>query len=357
VSATAPLTSQATRLDGLDVARFIAFVGMVLVNFKLVISGDTGGTTGLLDQLLTLLEGRAAATFVMLAGIGLGLAGWRGDLAATISITLKRALFLLVIGLANMLVFDADILHYYAFYFLFGALLLPMGNRLLITLIAGLNILSVALIVTLDYEAGWNWADHSYTDFWTPEGFVRNLFFNGWHPVVPWLAYLLFGMVLGRCALGSRTTQWKLMIGGALAITVAEMSSILLQPWLAAIDPQLIDLATTSAIPPMPLYMLAGLGTASMVIGGCLLLRNRLARSGVLARVTPAGRQSLTLYIAHILLGMLTLDLFGLVGNQPVWLATLAALIFCALAVIYAYYWSRKFKRGPIESLMRKLAG
>lgn len=357
MSATAPLTSQATRLDGLDVARFIAFVGMVLVNFKLVISSDTGGTTGLLDQLLTLLEGRAAATFVVLAGIGLGLAGLRGDLAATIGITLKRALYLLVIGLANMLVFDADILHYYAFYFLFGALLLPVGNRVLIGLIAGLNLLSVVLIVTLDYEAGWNWADHSYLDFWTPEGFVRNLFFNGWHPVVPWLAYLLFGMVLARSALDRRPTQRTLLIGGALTITIAELSSTLLMPWLAAIDPELIDLATTSAIPPMPLYMLAGLGTASMVIGGCLLLRNPLARSGVLALVTPAGRQSLTLYIAHILLGMLTLELLGLLGNQPVWLATLAALIFCTLAVIYAHWWSRHFQRGPVESLMRKLAG
>lgn len=358
MSATAPCpTDSAPRLDGLDFARFIAFTGMVLVNFKLVVSGDTAGSTGLLDQLLTLLEGRAAATFVVLAGIGLGLAGLRGNLDATISVTLKRALFLLAIGLANMLVFDADILHYYAFYFLFGALLLPLASPALIVCIVGLNLLSVVLILTLNYEAGWNWTEQSYSGFWTVEGFIRNLFFNGWHPVVPWLAFLLFGMLLARTALAARAVQWWLCLGGAVAITLAELGSALLSPWLAAIDPELLDLATTSPLPPMPLYLLAGMGSASLLIGSCLLLRNRLARSGLLTLFIPAGRQTLTLYIAHILLGMLVLDSLGLTDDQPVWLATLAALLFCSLAVLYAHLWSRYFKRGPLETLMRKLAG
>ena len=44
-------------------------------------------------------------------------------------------MFLLVLGLLNMLIFDADILHYYAFYFFFGVLLLPLGNRALIAIL------------------------------------------------------------------------------------------------------------------------------------------------------------------------------------------------------------------------------
>ena len=105
------------RLDGLDLARYVAFVGMVIVNFKIAMGAENDG--GLLSMLTTALEGRAAATFVVLAGIGLGLAGIR-RLDQTIYVTIKRALFLLMIGLLNMTIFDADILHYYAFYFLFG---------------------------------------------------------------------------------------------------------------------------------------------------------------------------------------------------------------------------------------------
>ena len=104
------------RLEGLDLARYVAFVGMVIVNFKIAMGAESG--EGMLNLLTTALEGRAAATFVVLAGIGLGLAGLKG-LDQTISVTIKRALFLLVIGLLNMTIFDADILHYYAFYFLF----------------------------------------------------------------------------------------------------------------------------------------------------------------------------------------------------------------------------------------------
>jgi len=98
-------TPKSNRLEGLDLARYIAFVGMVIVNFKIAMGAE--GDDGVLGLLTTALEGRAAATFVVLAGIGLGLAGLKG-IDQTIVVTVKRALFLLVIGLLNMTIFDAD---------------------------------------------------------------------------------------------------------------------------------------------------------------------------------------------------------------------------------------------------------
>ena len=118
-------TPRNNRLEGLDLARFLAFVGMVIVNFKIAMGAEEG--SGVLNLLTTALEGRAAATFVVLAGIGLGLTGIKG-LDQTVSVTIKRAVFLLVIGLLNMTIFDADILHYYAFYFLFGVFVLPLAR-------------------------------------------------------------------------------------------------------------------------------------------------------------------------------------------------------------------------------------
>jgi len=151
--------NKGNRLEGLDLARYVAFVGMVVVNFKIAMKAEEG--EGLLNLLTTALEGRAAATFVVLAGVGLGLAGLK-RLDQTISVTIKRAMFLLAIGLLNMTIFDADILHYYAFYFLFGGLLLPLGSRALFGGLVGLNIAFTIMILTLNYDAGWNWDSQSY---------------------------------------------------------------------------------------------------------------------------------------------------------------------------------------------------
>ncbi|MEZ5627515.1 MAG: heparan-alpha-glucosaminide N-acetyltransferase domain-containing protein [Rhodocyclaceae bacterium] len=342
------------RLDGLDIARFVAFVGMVIVNFKIAM-GATGG--GLLDTLTGVLEGKAAATFVVLAGVGLGLSAAQGTLAQTLSVTLRRVVFLLALGLLNTLVFDADILHYYAFYFLFGVLLVPLASRWLVLGIVMLNLLFVAMILVFDYDTGWHWATYSYAGFWTPTGFMRNLFFNGWHPVVPWLGFLLFGIVLSRLTLPDRTTQHRLILLGALAVTAAEAGSALLARQLALIDPALAILATTGPVPPMPLYVLAGIGSASVVVGLCLRGSAWLGRTGLLGIVTPAGRQTLTLYLAHILIGMGTLEALGMLGGQTVTAAVAAASLFCAAALVYAWCWSRAFKRGPVEAAMRQLAG
>jgi uncharacterized membrane protein len=60
------------RIIGYDVARALAIFGMVVVNFKVVMAASEADP-GWLASLVGLLEGRAAATFVILAGVGLSL--------------------------------------------------------------------------------------------------------------------------------------------------------------------------------------------------------------------------------------------------------------------------------------------
>ena len=104
---------------------------------------------------------------------------------------------------------------------------------------------------------------------------------------------------------------------------------------------------------------LEGLDLARFIafVGICLRTAPLLKSLGVLTVLNPAGRQTLTLYLAHILLGMGVMDELGLLGGQTTQTAFFASAIFCTLAVIYALIWSRYFKRGPIEALMRKTAG
>jgi len=343
------------RLDGLDVARFLAFVGMVIVNFRIAMGAEEAGT-GMLHVLAGALEGRAAATFVVLAGLSLGLGTARGSSGHVILVTTRRALFLMAAGLLNTLIFDADILHYYAVYFFLAIFTLSLSSRSLIGLILLVNAIFMILLFTLDYDAGWNWVDYTYSGFWTPEGFVRNLLFNGWHPVFPWFGFLLFGLVLSRLRLADRRVQGGLIAAGVAGLVLAEALSAGLQALVAG-DSALLEVVTTAPVPPTPLYTLAGMSAAALVIGLCLRGAGALGRLGIIAVLAPAGRQTLTLYIAHILVGMGILEALGLLGGQTLPVAMMAALAFCAASVVYALAWSRLARHGPIERVMRRLAG
>ena len=93
------------------------------------------------------------------------------------------------------------------------------------------------------------------------------------------------------------------------------------------------------------------------MVDGCLLAEPWLKRTGILDVFIPAGRQTLTLYVAHIIVGMGILEALGMIGGQSNNQAVAASLIFCIAATVYALLWSKVFKRGPIEALMRKFAG
>jgi uncharacterized protein len=70
ISQSTPTKSQ--RLEGLDVSRSLAIFGMMVVHFTLVMT-DGMPPERWSDSLLNLLDGRAAATFVILAGMGVTL--------------------------------------------------------------------------------------------------------------------------------------------------------------------------------------------------------------------------------------------------------------------------------------------
>ncbi len=339
------------RLYGLDFARFLAFAGMVFVNFHVVTGG--GGGSALAEGFLGALEGKAAATFVVLAGVGLGFGAARAKVWTFRATILKRALFLMVIGLINALIFPADILHYYAVYFVFGVFLIALPTKVLVAVGLFLPFLFVGLTDVFDYDIGWNWVTFDYSGFWSVEGFVRNLMYNGWHPVVPWLSFLVLGMLIARMDLYAVGNHNRLIIGGAVALGLAYALSAFFTPFLVGEE---VMLASVSPMPPFPLYMMAGAGAASLVIGLCL----KLVRGEPNAWVMPfiaTGKQALTLYIVHIILGMGVLEILGLIEGQSAENSIFASSLFILFALIYAVIWARFFKTGPFEGLMRRIAG
>ena len=344
------------RLIGLDIARYLAFVGMVLVNFDIVMSHGVQSNEGFFNEFIGQLQGRASATFVVLAGIGLGLSSFKKE-SQTVNTIVKRSIFLLILGLLNMTIFEGDILHYYAFYFLFGVFLLPFGNRALILVISILNLVFFSMMLFIDYESGWNFEELTYSGFWTIDGFTRNLFFNGFHPVFPWLGFFLLGMLMSRVLLKKRQVQIKMISWGLIAIIFSEIISFIISGYVIPADSELQFLFMTDSMPPMPLYFLAASGSALLTIGLCLLVSEKFRESKIYSLIAPAGTQTLTLYVLHIIVGLGFIDAIGFTGTQTSSQAFVAAIIFCILGTIFAFTWSKWFRRGIFESLMRKLTG
>lgn len=351
-----PSAEARVRLEGLDVARLLALIGMICVNFNVVMTHGAV-TAGSGFVLAELFQGRAAALFVVLAGIGLGLSTARYTLQANWRSTLKRAAFLLIIGLLNAIIFEPDIIHYYAFYFVFGLLFLRAPNWLLWSAIFGLICSFVLMVILLDYDAGWNWETYTYSGFWSFDGFIRNLFFNGWHPVIPWLSFFLLGLWLSRLPLKNRRLQIRMFVWGCVSFLVFMAISKGLLHISRNWEDDAYLLFGTSPVPPMPLYLLSGGSCAVAITGGCLLIENKLRETGILPYLTAPGRHTLTLYMAHIYVGMGTLEAAGLLGLQTARTALIASLIFCAAAILFSNLWAKKYKRGPLEALMRKLTG
>jgi len=344
------------RLIGLDIARYLAFVGMVLVNFDIVMSHGVQSNEGFFNEFIGQLQGRASATFVVLAGIGLGLSSFKKE-SQTVNTIVKRSIFLLILGLLNMTIFEGDILHYYAFYFLFGVFLLPFGNRALILVISILNLVFFSMMLFIDYESGWNFEELTYSGFWTIDGFTRNLFFNGFHPVFPWLGFFLLGMLMSRVLLKKKQVQIKMISWGLIAIIFSEIMSFIISGYVIPADSELQFLFMSDSMPPMPLYFLAASGSALLIIGLCLLVSEKFKESKIYSLIAPAGTQTLTLYVLHIIVGLGFIDAIGFTGTQTSSQAFVAAIIFCILGTIFAFTWSKWFRRGIFELLMRKLTG
>ena len=360
------------RIVGLDVARAVAIAGMVIVNFKVVMFAGERGPEWL-TTLVGLLDGRAAAVFVILAGVGTSLMTAdihaRHDLPGLAEARrrlLRRALFLLIVGYLFVVIWPADILHYYAFYLGIGAFLLSASDRAL----WGWTLLAAALFAGLYTFAGYwdqlDFVDLSYRGFWTPVGLTRNLLFNGWHPVLPWVGFFLVGMWLGRRDLTDlRVRRWIL---GTAAVLAAAGEAI------AAFNPIDFDVVTTGPsslglaagvdalwaaepLPPGPVYLLAAGGTAVAVVMLCVGAGLRWPEAVPIRWAAATGQLALTIYFAHVVLGMGTLEEMGRLGGQTLGFALAAAGVFLLVAVVFAVLWRRRFRRGPVEALMRYLSG
>jgi len=110
-------------------------------------------------------------------------------------------------------------------------------------------------------------------------------------------------------------------------------------------------------LPPGPVYLLAAGGTAVVIILLCVEAGLRWPGGRAIRWAAATGELVLTVYFAHVVLGMGALEVMGRLDSQTLGFAVGAAAVFVATAVVFAVVWRRFYRRGPVEWAMRRLSG
>ena len=310
-------TSQG-RLVGLDVARCLALLGMVATHVL-----DERTPAGDLATSQWLAGGRASALFAVLAGVSLGLMtraplpgralAWRSAGVAGRAV-LIAALGLVLGGLDSGL---AVILTYYGVLFVLGLPFTLLGVRALLPLtVAWVALAPVVSHLVRPHLPERGFESPTFAQLAEPAQLASELLLTGYYPAVPWLAYLLAGLVLSRIDLRDASLLGALAVGGlGTAVLATQVSRTLVDPAIASENatgmygttPADGDWNWLLVVAPhsgTPFDLAQTIGSAVLVIACCLLVERLLPRAAtyVLAVVFGAGTATLTLYSLHVVM-------------------------------------------------------
>jgi hypothetical protein len=206
------------RLVGVDVARALALLGMMATHILPPV------VDGSLAWPQALAGGRSSALFALLAGVSMALVtggpsphGGVQRVGDAVALTTRA----LLIGLLGLFLGQLDtpvavILTYYAVLFVLGLPFLGLGARPLLALSA----LWCVVVPVLSHAAR-AWLGPAGPTVPTAESasalppFLLDLSLTGYYPALPWLAYLLAGMALGRMDLARPATAMTVAVTGA----------------------------------------------------------------------------------------------------------------------------------------------
>ena len=105
---------------------------------------------------------------------------------------------------------------------------------------------------------------------------------------------------------------------------------------------------------------------ALMIITLCIWVGEKFSESKLVNWLSDTGKMTLTNYVQHMTIGVLIFQL--LTGSiytgflqmdkviLPSYILTFSICYFVA-SVLFSVIWTKKFRRGPLEMLMRKISG
>ena len=181
------------------------------------------------------------------------------------------------------------------------------------------------------------------------------LLLNGPYPALIWWTFILVGMAVGRCDLGSPQVRARLLAaGGTLTVlgygagwTTTRWwgQAASTQAWVDGdVDARTWSLAWLSGAAPhsgTTSEIVGSVGVALIAIAGCLVVAERLPTATF--PLVAVGAMALTAYTGHIIApAVLDWDFDGV----ATWLA------FIAVMVVLATGWRLVLGQGPLERLL-----
>ncbi len=336
--------------------------GVVVMNYHgyLIIrfSPDRDGALyDLFDPWTGPLSTRFAATFVLTAGVGVTLmtesavaSGDRNRVSDLRWRLVRRGLLLYGSGLLFDFIWPGTILPFYGAMFVFAAVLFTLRSRWVLT-IGAIASVTAWLIRWWQLERELDGVDVSWlTDPGprSPRGLLLDVFVNGTHPLLPWLAFFCAGIVLGRMLAVSWWRPAAAAIGFALYAASAIANS-------AGSDRRSLVLLSVDPFDRGVVYVASALGTALLAFSLISDIADRFEDSRIVDALRRAGQMSLTIYVAHALAFNLVVDTFGLIDHGDIGTALSAAAIFWVTATAVAVAYQRRYGRGPAEIVYRRL--
>lgn len=335
------------RVVGLDAARGLALLGMIVVNVGPISSQS------LLQRLYVLPYGRASVLFVVVAGIGMGYLLSRQSMRERWLTVTWRAALLFAAGVALQGLTDRVnvILPTYAVLFLLAPLLWRLPGRTLLWIGGVLLIAGPALLVAHDLI----WPATQPLDpvtFGTPPlEAAESLLFTGRYPLASWTLPFIAGLCVARLDLTDTAVLRRLAVGGtAVAVGAFALSQLTYALVGQAADSGPLRLLTGAAHGQMPLWLASSIGSAVAIVAAFSLVQHRFHRAWLLGWLVACGRLSLTLYVLHFVVLALIKPELGFSFHQGV----LVSAVLIAAVVAVAAIWEWMSWPGPLERLLRQ---
>ena len=375
------------RFASLDVARTIALFGIIVLNYHGYLNfQSTSSTTApsIFEKWWHPFEGALAnpfpVGFVMVAGLGVALllqdvartnahhnaseiaqarteARWR---------LARRGLFLFTLGYGVEWVWAGTILPYYGAYFLAASIIATWSARKLITL----AVLSTVIAATIElwrleqsFEGNLTtWLSPSTPN--TPRDLLIRLFIDYTHPLFPWLAFFIAGILLGRKYHDIVKIRRKLLIVAVATaafayITNAIVNSLVRSDADDGVSSALMwrHLVSTQPFDRGVFYVLASLGVVIAVFMLIIILCERFDDSLIMRLAQTTGQMTLTIYLAHIFIYNIVVNQLGLITPTGLDTAMTMSIVVYLVGIVWANWWSQLFGRGPAERLYRRFGG
>lgn len=359
------MDKKSNRVYGIDIAKGLAIFGMIFMNYKIAgkyLFSEPYNTNEITYSLLDNMSGRFGALFIFLAGMGVILMNWKAlmnndivQLKINRRKLFKRSAFLLIIGMLFSLFWKADILHYYAFYIFIGSFLIKFKRRTLILLSIFCVIMFFILNLFLNWEIGWDFNTLEYVDLYTLEGFFKNLFFNGFHPIFPWMAFFLTGMAVAKSDLNTKSKNYLSIIVSIIVFVSVELLSFNLSKTIES--KELYYLFSTNAMPPFFLFSISTMAMNIFALNLAIVISRIVSSNNIIIKsLINTGQFTMSHYVFHLFPGLYLLYVLNMIVEITVLSIFIYSVIYFIGAIYITQLWKKRFKHGPLETIMRKIS-